>query len=82
MNITKQNLTFSLLDDGSATSPPLRGPAAERGEQNQDQRVGGNTGHEGTFFGCKSIPICRNLRQSVSSFSKSKPSLVRTKHDQ
>ena len=41
---------LTLSDDGSATSPPLRGPASERGEQNQDQRVGGNTGHEGTLF--------------------------------
>ena len=53
MNITKQNLMLTLSDDGSATSPPLRGPAAERGEQNQDQRVGGNTGHEGTLFSCE-----------------------------
>ena len=56
MNITKQNLMLTLLDDGSATSPPLRGPAAERGEQNQDQRVGGNTGHEGTLFWLQKQP--------------------------
>ena len=53
MNITKQtkhNVDIINSDDSSATSPPLRWPAAKRGKQNQDQRVGGDTGHEGKYF--------------------------------
>ena len=73
MNITKQtkhNVDIINSDDSSATSPPLRWPAAKRGKQNQDQRVGGDTGHEGKYFqyeffeiiGCESIPMSCNVR--------------------
>ena len=46
-------------DDGVAAGASVRGPAEAGGQQDENQRVGGDTGHDGEALGldiCYQIP--------------------------